>query len=151
MKSLQEREEEFRRHVYDVGGTLYTKKMLDLFSDKWTEPDRGKRTKMRFEKEKTWRTSGRLATWARNNYDKIKCLLSEEERTSQIRRRDFANSLQPFLKEYGREMLNRFYAYWSQPNEGGYLRWEDEDFWELETRLQEWKTRNERMVNHSVR
>lgn len=43
----------------------YGKDMLREFADYWTEPDRAKKPKMRFEKEKTWSTPHRLSTWAR--------------------------------------------------------------------------------------
>ena len=41
----------------------YGKAMIRAFFDYWTEPNRSQ-TKMRFELQKTWETSRRLATWA---------------------------------------------------------------------------------------
>ena len=46
----------------------YGKEMVTQFGDYWTEPNRSL-TKMRFELQRTWSTTLRLATWARN--DKI--------------------------------------------------------------------------------
>lgn len=143
--TLEDRTEEFRKHVYHVGGTVYTPEMLRRFVEHWSEPDRAKKPKMRWEKQKTWSTERRLARWARNNYDGIPCFLTESQKTIAQKKRDFAISLEPFLEKYGREMLNSFYLYWTQvenKREPEYIRWELEDFWSLETRLAQWKERN---------
>jgi hypothetical protein len=44
----------------------YGSQMVRKFYDYWTELNRSG-TKMRFEIEKTWETSKRMATWARNS------------------------------------------------------------------------------------
>lgn len=148
MKTIEEREREFRKHVYDLGGTTYTKTMIDRFIDHWAEPDRAPsiRQKMRFEKQKTWRTTSRLATWARNNYDKIQCHLTESQKTIAQKKKAFAESLEPFLAIYGSELLNKFFSYWAAAENKPtpeFLRFERESFWETSTRLAQWKTRNE--------
>lgn len=152
---IEEREAEFRKEVYAVGGMKYTKEMLDNFISKWTEPDRatGKRQKMRFEKQETWRTSGRLATWAKNNFDNIQCFLTDAEKTIAQKKHAFAKELEAFLPLYNRDTLNEFYRYWAMAeNKPGSttLRYENEDFWETSTRLQQWKSRNEVMVKQKV-
>lgn len=50
----------------DVKGydSKYPKPLLKQFFEYWTEPDA--KGKMRFQLQKTWSTSGRLATWAKN-------------------------------------------------------------------------------------
>ena len=45
---------------------LYDRQMLRDFYNYWSEPDRAKKPKMRFEKEKTWSLERRLETWKRN-------------------------------------------------------------------------------------
>lgn len=45
--------------------TQYPKEMLVLFHTYWSEPNT--KGKMRFQLEKTWRTSNRLALWASRN------------------------------------------------------------------------------------
>ena len=49
----------------------YSREMLNAFYQYWSEPNQ-KNTKMRFELEKTWLLSSRLATWEKreNNYKK---------------------------------------------------------------------------------
>jgi len=44
----------------------YSKEMLREFYDYWSEPDRAKSPKMRWEKQQTWSLEGRLSTWSRN-------------------------------------------------------------------------------------
>jgi hypothetical protein len=145
-KPIEEREEEFRQHVYDVGGAIYTKLMLDRFISSWTEPDRGRgiSQKMKFEKESTWNTSRRLATWARNNYDNIVCYLTDSQKTIQVKKKEFAVALEPFLPKYGKDLLNAFYRHWAQPENvpnPQRLRWELEEFWDLAARLQSWASK----------
>ena len=50
---------------------IYSSEMLNTFYQYWSEPNQ-KNTKMRFELEKTWLLSSRLATWEKreNNYKK---------------------------------------------------------------------------------
>lgn len=50
---------------------IYSSDMLNAFYQYWSEPNK-KNTKMRFELEKTWLLSSRLATWEKreNNYKK---------------------------------------------------------------------------------
>ena len=45
----------------------YGEEMIRQFVDYWTEPNRSN-TRMRFELQRTWNTSLRLARWARNDY-----------------------------------------------------------------------------------
>lgn len=61
---LKEREEKFKAEVFAYN--QYPEFMLQNFIRYWTETNKSK-TKMRFEMEKTWETSKRLATWASRN------------------------------------------------------------------------------------
>ena len=45
----------------------YGEEMIRQFADYWTEPNRSN-TRMRFELQRTWNTTLRLARWARNDY-----------------------------------------------------------------------------------
>ena len=45
----------------------YSQEMITQFAEYWTEPNRSN-TRMRFELQRTWNTSLRLARWARNDY-----------------------------------------------------------------------------------
>lgn len=140
--------ERFRKEVVEVGGAIYTKEMIKHFLERWTEPDRAKKSKMRFEREKTWETGRRLAMWARNNYNDIECFLTDAEKTIEQKKREFIKALDPFLKTYDRDILNGFYRHWGQPENKRIptrLRWECEEFWHLGTRLAAWAAREEKL------
>lgn len=138
---LEARVSDFRKEVFDVGGLIYTSKMLDNFFKTWSQPDQAKRPKMRWEKErakKGWDLPKRLEKWATNNYDKIQCYLTADEKTIQEKRLSFAKLVESYKSKYDRDFLLEFYRYWSQPEQSDhpqYLRFEKEEFWDLGTRL----------------
>ena len=52
---------------------------------------------------------------------------------------DFKKSLEPFLAKYGKDVLNKFYLYWTEPNKSKTkLRFESEKTWDIERRLLRW-------------
>ena len=57
------------------------------------------------------------------------------------RKLKFAESLQPFLIEYGKELLNEFYLYWTEEtqNKNPKLKFELQRTWSLQRRLITWK------------
>ena len=142
--TLDERADKFAKEVVEVGATIYTKRMLDRFIEHWTEPDRAKKPKMRFEKEKTWEIGRRLARWARNNFDSIPCFLTVSEKTIAEKRKAFAESMKPFVGVYHRTTLNEFYRWYSMPENKTtpvYLRWELLEFFDLSSQLASWADR----------
>jgi hypothetical protein len=65
------------------------------------------------------------------------------------RKLKFADTLKPFLEKYGKEMMNDFYKYWTQPNKAGSkFKQELEKTWELSYRLETW-ARNDKSFNKS--
>lgn len=55
------------------------------------------------------------------------------------RKLKFSSSLEPFLSVYGKDFLNDFYRYWTEPNKSGTkFRQELEKTWDLERRLSTW-------------
>jgi hypothetical protein len=55
------------------------------------------------------------------------------------RKLKFSSSLEPFLKIYGKDLLNDFYKYWTEPNKTKTkFRQELEKTWDLERRLATW-------------
>lgn len=67
-KSLEEREKEFMERVAAHLDT-YPKEMLRSFYDYWTEKNEGGR-RMKFEMQRVFDVSRRLATWKRNEQNK---------------------------------------------------------------------------------
>lgn len=63
------------------------------------------------------------------------------------RKSKFASTLQPYLLIYGKDMLNDFYAYWTEHGEHDKkFRSEKEKSFSIERRLETWK-RNEKTFN----
>ena len=55
------------------------------------------------------------------------------------RKLKFASTLKPFLETYGKEFLNDFYKYWTEPNKSNTkFKQELERTWSLERRLETW-------------
>lgn len=68
---------------------------------------------------------------------------TNNNRTIEERKLKFADALKPFLDEYGREMLNAFYSYWTEHGEHDKkLRFEKEKTFGIANRLRTWYSRN---------
>ena len=68
---------------------------------------------------------------------------NKETKTIVERKKEFILSLQPFLKDYGKNMLNDFYSYWTEETQNKEkFRMELEKTWTLERRLKNWKSNN---------
>lgn len=65
-----------------------------------------------------------------------------------VRKKEFSATLSPFLNEFGKDILNAFYFYWSEPNKAKNpkMRFELEKTWSLKGRLTTWKN-NENKFN----
>lgn len=58
------------------------------------------------------------------------------------RKLKFASTLEPFKSKYGRDLLNQFYKYWTQPNKSNTkFKQELEQTWQLSYRLETWSIR----------
>lgn len=52
------------------------------------------------------------------------------------RQNEFYATLQPYIGQYGQELIDRFYTYWAEPNyKTGYLLYEMKPTWDLSGRL----------------
>jgi hypothetical protein len=62
------------------------------------------------------------------------------------RKLKFAESLQPFLIEYGKELLNEFYLYWTEETQtkNPKLKFELQRTWSLQRRLITWQKQDEK-------
>lgn len=73
----------------------------------------------------------------------------EKEEISDIEKRKlkFASTLKPYLSKYGKDLLNQFYAHWTEPNKSNTkFRQELEKVWDLSKRLSTW-SRNDKGFN----
>lgn len=98
-------------------------------------------------------------TKAKKSKEELELELEEEKelKKSKIieeyrcRKLKFSATLEPFLDKYGREMLNDFYKYWTEPNKSGTkFRKEGEKFWDLEKRLNTWAGREKNNFNGKI-
>lgn len=61
------------------------------------------------------------------------------------RRKDFENSVRPYLDQYGQELCTEFCGYWTEPNKNNSkMRFELQKTWEVGRRLSTWKRNQER-------
>ena len=57
------------------------------------------------------------------------------------RKLQFAENLKPFLDDYGKDMLNDFYLYWTEPNKSGKkMKFELQTTFEISRRLIRWSS-----------
>lgn len=67
----------------------------------------------------------------------------ESKSKIEVRKKEFSDTLKPFLETYGKDMLNDFYAYWTEPNKSNTkFRQELEKTWSLKRRLDTWAKRD---------
>lgn len=61
-----------------------------------------------------------------------------EERLSK-----FNEECMKYANEFGRQMVDKFFLYWSEPNKSGTkMRWEQQPTWEIHRRMLNWASRN---------
>lgn len=58
-------------------------------------------------------------------------------------KQNFKQTLVPFLEKYGKDMINDFFLYWTEPNQTNTkLKYEMEKTWSIEARLNTWSKRD---------
>lgn len=75
-----------------------------------------------------------------NPQSKVKDIKVEDIKEKyEARKLKFSSTLEPYLEIYGRDFLNEFYKYWTEPNKSKTkFRQELEKTWDLERRLSTW-------------
>ena len=67
------------------------------------------------------------------------------------RESDFKNSLQPFLEQYGKDLLNDFYLYWTEKKpKGKKMLFELQKTFDIERRLARWSKNNFNNKNNGI-
>jgi hypothetical protein len=71
---------------------------------------------------------------------------TNKQQTIEERKLKFADTLRPFLEEFGSDMLNDFYAYWTEPTQSKTpkLKYELMKTWDTYKRLKTWKKNDEK-------
>lgn len=86
---------------------------------------------------------GQRATTKETKEEKKERINSINIELINIRKIEFQNTLSPFLAEYGKDVLNEFYKYWTEPNRTfTKMRFEMEKTWSVDLRLSNWNKRN---------
>ena len=88
--------------------------------------------------------------------NEIKPKKSKEEIEEELKlelekkKKEFSDTLKPFLETYGSKMLNEFYLYWTEPTQDKKpkLKFELEKTWSLERRLSTWKNYENKFGNN---
>jgi len=71
--------------------------------------------------------------------------------TIQNRKEKFKSSLSPYIDKYGRDMLNAFFKYWTEPNPSNTkMRFELEKTWSVKLRLSNWAGNNKDIIPTST-
>lgn len=74
--------------------------------------------------------------------DTVKVKVKDIKEKLDSRKLKFAQSLEPYLDIYGKDLLNKFYTYWTEPNKSKTkFRAELEKTWDVEGRLRTWASR----------
>jgi hypothetical protein len=78
------------------------------------------------------------------NADKDKGIDKDKDINSiDIRKLKFADTLKPFLDKYGKEMIRKFYDYWTEPNKSNTkFKQELQKTWDVKRRLDSWSSNN---------
>jgi hypothetical protein len=67
----------------------------------------------------------------------------KEVKNIEDRKLKFAHTLEPFLEQYGKDMINKFYSYWTEPNKSNSkFKQELLKTWSLSHRLANWDSNN---------
>ena len=75
--------------------------------------------------------------------DKPKKTKEEIATATEKRKEKFYQELVPYVATYGKDMIRKFYDYWSETNKSKTrMRCETEKTWDLNLRLQNWTRRN---------
>lgn len=76
--------------------------------------------------------------------DFLEAATKKKEEVIKKKKEDFAQTLKPYLSIYGKDMLNQFYLYWTEPIKSNTpkIRYDGEKFWDLARRLSTWHGKN---------
>jgi hypothetical protein len=81
--------------------------------------------------------------------DTVKDKVKDKLNNINDRKLKFSSTLSPYLNVYGKDMLNDFYKYWTEPNQSNTkFKKELEKTWSLERRLETWAKNDKNFKNN---
>jgi len=85
-----------------------------------------------------------------NDSVSVKDIVINKINNIEERKLKFASTLKPFLDLYGKDLINEFYKYWTEPNKSNTkFKQELEKTWSLERRLETW-AKNDKNFNKTT-
>jgi hypothetical protein len=70
--------------------------------------------------------------------------LTEQKNNIEKREREFKESLFPYVEKYGKDMIRKFFDYWTEPNKSKTkMRFEMQNTWDTGRRLMKWASREQ--------
>jgi len=92
----------------------------------------------------------RNSTVSVNVSDNVNETVKEKINNIDERKLKFASTLKPFIEIYGKDLLNDFYKYWTEPNKSNTkFKQELEKTWSLERRLETWVKNDKTFKNNN--
>jgi hypothetical protein len=99
-----------------------------------------------FDKQSTNKSTNQLTNDQPASNQQVTTIEEEEEEKKNnidIRKLKFADTLKPFLDKYGKEMIRKFYDYWTEPNKSNTkFKQELQKTWDVKRRLDSWSSNN---------
>jgi len=95
--------------------------------------------KRRKQKEESDRNATALNSQSESDAIREDNIKKDKKNNIDERKLKFASTLKPFLEIYGKDLINEFYKYWTEPNKSNTkFKQELEKTWSLERRLETW-------------
>jgi hypothetical protein len=133
----------------------FLSEQLNEFED--TSKQNSKNAKERWEKHRKQKDESDRNALALNSHCEIDAIREEKIKEDKIilnnieeRKLKFASTLESYLSIYGKDLLNDFYKYWTEPNKSNTkFKQELEKTWSLERRLDTWAKNDKNFKNNS--
>ena len=154
---------------FEIGGTIYTCKqgetlrsLLNL-STRWRcSRSKARRFLKLLEKDGMIRITDERKTTRISvcNYDSYQGQRNASETQAKRKRTQttmnkndkkklFKEGIEPHLEKYGRDLLNEFFAYWTEPTPDGKMRYEKQSAFAIDRRLGTWARNQIKFDNES--
>jgi hypothetical protein len=134
-------------HVFDEGQKWFIYDFIDFQYGELSKGNNAHNSVIRIlDKYKIKYKIKPLTSSSRGDQDKDKDKDKEKDKDKdniETRKLKFAETLKPYLKEYGKPMITEFYKYWTEHGDDDVkFRREKEKTWGLKRRLSTWKNNN---------
>ena len=130
--------------IYDVEGGNITINFLDEQLNEFLETSE----KRRAAANERWKNASAMQMHSKSNAireDKRRVDKRKEEKNIEDRKREFYNSLSPFISDFGKQTVDDFFGYWSEHGEKDKkFRKEKEKSFSIKRRLETWKRNEEK-------